>query len=156
MASERKDDKQSYNLFKRNNMTEEKFISVDSGGNRNGGWNPADFAALMGNNRSGLFGGNGIWDGVLGLFGLGLVANMFPGFIGGNRGGNSGNDQAAAAHLIVAMRTCVMEKVVASIRMAEPTIVTKEIGKSVRSCASRMSVKSKNWSTNFSTENAQG
>ncbi|MBQ9637200.1 MAG: hypothetical protein IJV36_04790 [Prevotella sp.] len=80
-------------------MTEEKFISVDSGGNRNGGWNPADFAALMGNNRSGLFGGNGIWDGVLGLFGLGLVANMFPGFIGGNRGGNSGNDQAAAAYL---------------------------------------------------------
>lgn len=85
-------------------MTEEKFINLGSdGGNGFGGrngWSPADFAAVMGNNnRGGLFGnGGGIWDGVLGLFGLGLVANMFPNFMGGgNRGGV--NDQAAMAYL---------------------------------------------------------
>lgn len=85
-------------------MTEEKFINLGSDGNgfggRGNGWSPADFAAVMGNNsRGGLFGnGGGIWDGVLGLFGLGLVANMFPNFMGNqNRGGM--NDQAAMAYL---------------------------------------------------------
>ena len=83
-------------------MTEEKFINLgssDGNGFGRNGWSPADFAAVMGNNRGGLFGnGGGIWDGVLGLFGLGLVANMFPNFMdGGNRGG--GNDQAAMAYL---------------------------------------------------------
>ena len=82
-------------------MTEEKFITVGGGenGSRSGGWNPADFAALMGGNRGGLFGGSGIWDGVLGLFGLGLVSQMFPNFNGGYNRGNNGNDPAAAAFL---------------------------------------------------------
>lgn len=89
-------------------MTEEKFINLGSDGNgfgRGNGWSPADFAAVMGNNRNngGIFGGNGMWDGVLGLFGLGIVANMFGygnrggGIFGGNGGG--GNDAAAAAYL---------------------------------------------------------
>lgn len=88
-------------------MTEEKFINLGSEGNgfgRGNGWSPADFAAVMGNNRNngGIFGGNGMWDGVLGLFGLGIVANMF-GY--GNRGGGifgsngGGNDAAATAYL---------------------------------------------------------
>lgn len=81
-------------------MTEEKIISLDGQGNK--GWSPADFAAVAGGNRGGMFGNGGnIWDGVLGLFGLGLVANMFPNFMGNNRGnnGNNGNDAAAAAYL---------------------------------------------------------
>lgn len=89
-------------------MTEEKFISFGGDGNgfggRGNGWSPADFAAVMGNNRNngGIFGGNGMWDGVLGLFGLGIVANMFGygnrggGIFGGNGGGN---DAAATAYL---------------------------------------------------------
>ena len=89
-------------------MTEEKFISFGSGGNgfggRGNGWSPADFAAVMGNNnRGGLFGGQGMWDGVLGLFGLGIVSNMFGwnGNMNGNRGcnGNCGNDEAVSAAL---------------------------------------------------------
>lgn len=89
-------------------MTEEKFISFGSDGNgfggRGNGWSPADFAAVMGNNnRGGLFGGQGMWDGVLGLFGLGIVSNMFGwnGNMNGNRGcnGNCGNDEAVSAAL---------------------------------------------------------
>lgn len=85
-------------------MTEEKFINLGSDGNgfgRGNGWSPADFAAVMGNNRngSGLFGGNGMWDGVLGLFGLGIVSSMFGwnGNQNGNRG--NGNDEAVATAL---------------------------------------------------------
>lgn len=87
-------------------MTEEKFINLGSDGNgfggRNNGWSPADFAAVMGNNnRGGLFGGQGMWDGVLGLFGLGIVSSMFGwnGNQNGNRGGNCGNDEAVTATL---------------------------------------------------------
>lgn len=86
-------------------MTEEKFISFGSGGNgfggRGNGWSPADFAAVMGNNnRGGLFGGQGMWDGVLGLFGLGIVSSMFGwnGNQNNNRGGNC-NDEAVSAAL---------------------------------------------------------
>lgn len=82
-------------------MTEEKFISFgDSAGAKgSNGWSPADFAAVMGNNRNngGIFGGNGgMWDGVLGLFGLGIVANMFGGngFGFGGFGGNNANGAA--------------------------------------------------------------
>ena len=86
-------------------MTEEKFINLGSDGNgfggRGNGWSPADFAAVMGNNRNsgGIFGGNGMWDGVLGLFGLGIVSSMF-GWNGnqpGNRG--NGNDEQVSAYL---------------------------------------------------------
>jgi len=87
-------------------MTEEKFISFGDSGNgfggRNNGWSPADFAAVMGNNnRGGLFGGQGMWDGVLGLFGLGIVSSMFGwnGNQNGNRGGSCGNDEAVTATL---------------------------------------------------------
>lgn len=85
-------------------MTEEKFINIsDSAGTKaSGGWSPADFAAIMGGNRNngGIFGGNGMWDGVLGLFGLGIVANMFGyGGNGGFFGGNGGNNEAAAAYM---------------------------------------------------------
>lgn len=87
-------------------MTEEKIIQVGSpegGGFSRNGWSPADFAAVMGNNRNnnggGIFGGNGMWDGVLGLFGLGIVANMF-GYGNGFGGfGGGGNDAAATAYL---------------------------------------------------------
>ena len=82
-------------------MTEEKFINLgDSAGAGSNGWSPADFAAVMGNNRNngGIFGGNGMWDGVLGLFGLGIVASMF-GYGNGNGLGGGGNNQAAAAYL---------------------------------------------------------
>jgi len=88
-------------------MTEEKFINLGDGGygfgGRGNGWSPADFAAVMGNNnRGGLFGGSGnMWEGVMGLFGLGIVANMFGygnGF-GGNRGGQGCNDEAIATTL---------------------------------------------------------
>ena len=86
-------------------MTEEKFISIggDSAGASRmaNGWSPADFAAVMGNNRNsgGIFGGNGgMWDGVLGLFGLGIVANMF-GYGGGFGGFGGGGNQAAAGYL---------------------------------------------------------
>lgn len=84
-------------------MTEEKFINLgDSAGASHGnGWSPADFAAVMGNNRNsgGIFGGSGgMWDGVLGLFGLGIVANMF-GYGGGFGGGFGGGNQAAAGYL---------------------------------------------------------
>lgn len=85
-------------------MTEEKFINLGSDGNGFGGrgnWSPADFAAVMGNNnRGGIFGGNGMWDGVLGLFGLGIVSSMFGwnGNQNGNRGGNC-NDEAISAAL---------------------------------------------------------
>jgi len=77
-------------------MTEEKFISIgdSAGGSRMAnGWSPADFAAVMGNqnrNNGGIFGGNGgMWDGVLGLFGLGIVSSMF-GWNGNNNGNNRG------------------------------------------------------------------
>lgn len=83
-------------------MTEEKFITVGGGenGSRSGGWNPADFAALMGGNRGGLFGGGNFMDGVLGLFGLGIVANMFNGNGNGIFGGfGGGNSNAAAGYL---------------------------------------------------------
>lgn len=85
-------------------MTEEKFINLgDSAGTKgSNGWSPADFAAVMGNNRGngGIFGGNGMWDGVLGLFGLGIVASMF-GYGNGNGFGfgGGGNNQAAAGFL---------------------------------------------------------
>lgn len=85
-------------------MTEEKFINLGSDGNGFGGrgnWSPADFAAVMGNNnRGGIFGGNGMWDGVLGLFGLGIVSSMFGwnGNQNNNRGGNC-NDEAISAAL---------------------------------------------------------
>ena len=85
-------------------MTEEKFINLgdSAGASHANGWSPADFAAVMGNNRNnngGIFGGNGMWDGVLGLFGLGIVANMF-GYGNGFGGfGGSGNDAAATAYL---------------------------------------------------------
>lgn len=87
-------------------MTEEKIISLgsqDGGFGGRSGWSPADFAAVMGNNRNnnsgGIFGGNGMWDGVLGLFGLGIVANMF-GYGNGFGGfGGGGNDAAATAYL---------------------------------------------------------
>ena len=58
-------------------MTEDKIITLGSpegGFGGRSGWSPADFAAVMGNNKGnngGIFGGNGMWDGVLGLFGLG-------------------------------------------------------------------------------------
>lgn len=77
-------------------MTEEKFISFGSDGGsgfggRGNGWSPADFAAVMGNNnRGGLFGGQGMWDGVLGLFGLGIVSSMFG--WNGNQNNNRGNN----------------------------------------------------------------
>ena len=87
-------------------MTEEKFINLGSDGNGFGGrgnWSPADFAAVMGNNnRGGIFGGNGMWDGVLGLFGLGIVSSMFGwnGNQNGNRGCNGNcNDEAISAAL---------------------------------------------------------
>ena len=87
-------------------MTEEKFINLGSDGNGFGGrgnWSPADFAAVMGNNnRGGIFGGNGMWDGVLGLFGLGIVSNMFGwnGNQNNNRGCNGNcNDEAISAAL---------------------------------------------------------
>ena len=87
-------------------MTEEKFINLGSDGNGFGGrgnWSPADFAAVMGNNnRGGLFGGNGMWDGVLGLFGLGIVSSMFGwnGNQNNNRGCNGNcNDEAISAAL---------------------------------------------------------
>lgn len=85
-------------------MTEEKIITLGTEGNGFGsrnGWSPADFAAVMGNNRNnggGIFGGNGMWDGVLGLFGLGIVANMF-GWNGNGGIGGGGNDQAAMSYL---------------------------------------------------------
>lgn len=84
-------------------MTEEKFISFGSDGNgfggRGNGWSPADFAAVMGNNnRGGLFGGQGMWDGVLGLFGLGIVSSMF-GWNGNQNGNNRSNDEAVATAL---------------------------------------------------------
>ena len=83
-------------------MTEERIINLgDSAGAGSKGWSPADFAAVMGNNRNnggGIFGGQGMWDGVLGLFGLGIVASMF-GYGNGNGFGGSGNNQAAAAYL---------------------------------------------------------
>lgn len=87
-------------------MTEEKFINLgssDGGFGRGNGWSPADFAAVMGNNnRGGIFGGNGgMWDGVLGLFGLGIVSSMF-GWNGNqnNRGCNGNcNDEAISAAL---------------------------------------------------------
>ncbi len=84
-------------------MTEEKFISVTpNGGQGASGWSPADFAAVMGNqnrnNNGGLWGNGGMWDGVLGLFGLGIVANMF-GYGNGNGFGFGGNNQAAAGYL---------------------------------------------------------
>lgn len=80
-------------------MTEEKIISVTPNGGANG-WSPADFAAVLGNNRNGggLFGGGNMWDGVLGLFGLGIVANMF-GWGGNGFGFGGGNSQAAAGYL---------------------------------------------------------
>lgn len=87
-------------------MTEEKFINLGSDGNGFGGrgnWSPADFAAVMGNNnRGGIFGGNGMWDGVLGLFGLGIVSSMFGwnGNQNNNRGCNGNcNDEAISAAL---------------------------------------------------------
>ena len=68
-----------------------------------GNWSPADFAAVMGNNnRGGIFGGNGMWDGVLGLFGLGIVSSMFGwnGNQNNNRGCNGNcNDEAISAAL---------------------------------------------------------
>jgi len=86
-------------------MTEDKIITLgsqDGGFGGRSGWSPADFAAVMGNNKGnsgGIFGGNGMWDGVLGLFGLGIVANMF-GYGGGFGGfGGGGNDAAATAYL---------------------------------------------------------
>lgn len=86
-------------------MTEEKFINIgdSAGGSRMAnGWSPADFAAVMGNqnrNNGGIFGGNGgMWDGVLGLFGLGIVSSMF-GYGGGGFGFGGGNNQAAAGYL---------------------------------------------------------
>lgn len=85
-------------------MTEDKIINLGTpDGARSNGWSPADFAAVMGNNRNnnggGIFGGNGMWDGVLGLFGLGIVANMF-GYGNGFGGfGGGGNDAAATAYL---------------------------------------------------------
>lgn len=86
-------------------MTEEKFINLGSDGNgfggRGNGWSPADFAAVMGNNRNngGIFGGNGMWDGVLGLFGLGIVSSMFG--WNGNQPGNRNNcnDDQVSAYL---------------------------------------------------------
>lgn len=86
-------------------MTEEKFINLGSDGNgfggRGNGWSPADFAAVMGNNRNsgGIFGGNGMWDGVLGLFGLGIVSSMFG--WNGNQPGNRGNcnDEQVSAYM---------------------------------------------------------
>ena len=110
MRNDRESKKSYYQLFKNflGIMTEEKFISFGSGGNgfggRGNGWSPADFAAVMGNNnRGGLFGGQGMWDGVLGLFGLGIVSNMFGwnGNMNGNRGcnGNCCNDEAVSAAL---------------------------------------------------------
>ena len=87
-------------------MTEEKFINLGSDGIGFGGrgnWSPADFAAVMGNNnRGGIFGGNGMWDGVLGLFGLGIVSSMFGwnGNQNNNRGCNGNcNDEAISAAL---------------------------------------------------------
>ena len=84
-------------------MTEDKIINLGTpDGARSNGWSPADFAAVMGNNRNnngGIFGGQGMWDGVLGLFGLGIVANMF-GYGNGFGGfGGGGNDAAATAYL---------------------------------------------------------
>lgn len=84
-------------------MTEDKIITFESGGNGFGsrnGWSPADFAAVMGNNRNngGIFGGNGMWDGVLGLFGLGIVSSMF-GWNGNQNGNNRSNDEAVATAL---------------------------------------------------------
>lgn len=86
-------------------MTEEKFINLGSDGSgfggRGNGWSPADFAAVMGNNRNsgGIFGGNGMWDGVLGLFGLGIVSSMFG--WNGNQPGNRGNcnDEQVSAYM---------------------------------------------------------
>ena len=79
-------------------MTEDKIINLGSpeGGYGRNGWSPADIAAVMGNNRNnnngGIFGGNGMWDGVLGLFGLGIVRSLF-GWNGNNQGnGRGGND----------------------------------------------------------------
>lgn len=76
-------------------MTEEKFINVNTGegqgGFGRGGWSPSDIAAVMGGNRGGLFGGN-FMEGVLGLFGLGIVSNMF----GWNGNNNANNEQTAA------------------------------------------------------------
>ncbi|UKK52145.1 hypothetical protein L6472_06075 [Prevotella sp. E13-17] len=87
-------------------MTEEKFISLGSDANgfggRSNGWSPADFAAVMGNNRNGgIFGSNGMWDGVLGLFGLGIVSSMFGwnGNQNNNRGNCNCNDEAISAAL---------------------------------------------------------
>lgn len=85
-------------------MTEERIINLgDSARTGSNGWSPADFAAVMGNqnrnNGGGIFGGQGMWDGVLGLFGLGIVANMF-GYGNGFGGfGGGGNDAAATAYL---------------------------------------------------------
>jgi len=85
-------------------MIEEKFISVTPSGGQGmaGGWSPADFAAVMGNqnrNNGGIFGSN-MWEGVLGLFGLGIVSSMFGwnGNGNNNRGGNP-NDAEAASYL---------------------------------------------------------
>lgn len=89
-------------------MTEDKIITFESGGNGFGsrnGWSPADFAAVMGNNRNnngGIFGGNGMWDGVLGLFGLGIVSSMF-GWNGNQNGNNRSNDEAVATALASVM-----------------------------------------------------
>ncbi len=77
-------------------MTEDKIINLGTpDGARSNGWSPADFAAVMGNNRNktgGIFGGQGMWAGVLGMFGLGIGSSMF-GWNGNNNGnrGNSGN-----------------------------------------------------------------
>lgn len=97
-AQRQRENESYYQLFKNflGIMTEEKFISFGSDGGsgfggRGNGWSPADFAAVMGNNnRGGLFGGQGMWDGVLGLFGLGIVSSMFG--WNGNQNNNRGNN----------------------------------------------------------------
>ncbi len=88
-------------------MTEEKFINLGSsdgnGFGRGNGWSPADFAAVMGNNRNngGIFGSNGMWDGVLGLFGLGIVSSMFG--WNGNQPGNRSNGNCSEEAISAAL-----------------------------------------------------
>lgn len=90
-------------------MTEDKIINLGTpDGARSNGWSPADFAAVMGNNRNnngGIFGGQGMWDGVLGLFGLGIVSSMFGwnGNNNGNRGNNGGCDSEQIASYMANM-----------------------------------------------------
>ena len=90
-------------------MTEDKILNLGTpDGARSNGWSPADFAAVMGNNRNnngGIFGGQGMWDGVLGLFGLGIVSSMFGwnGNNNGNRGNNGGCDTEQLASYMANM-----------------------------------------------------